>query len=214
MEIRLKKNPRISIDEPFNFSCIRCDVCCGTGPNVSLTIYDVVRMAKALDVDAKTFLRLYTKVIIADLIPHISLAGDENGRCVFLGFQKNEKEEITFCKIYEWRPMRCRLYPVLPIKLGLDHVELDEKCPGLEEHGGKKAFVPRELLKKFNEEVKKHYDILFKKIIVEGKEPMQALDESLDELVYEVKNNSGVRWVSPDYLGELEQKLHGHTKVK
>ena len=172
---------RIRISDKFRFECTRCDLCCGTGPNVSITIYDAVRIAEKINVSIDDFLRFYVKVIIADMIPVMLLPGDMKGRCAFLGFSENGK---TYCKIYEARPMKCRLFPIKIFKLSGEELEIDEECPGI--GSGPEREVPKELVESYRKELKMHYEILHKLIIEDGLEPIEALRNALNIASYEL----------------------------
>lgn len=161
--------------EKFRFKCIRCDLCCGTGPNVSVTIFDAVRMAERVGVGIEDFIRTYLKVIIADMIPIMTLQGDMKGRCVFLGFDSDGK---TYCKIYDARPMKCRVYPLKIFKLSGKDLALDEECPGVGE--GEEVEASGEDVESYRKELKEHYEILTKLIVQGGKEPIEALREALE----------------------------------
>ncbi|MEM0021007.1 MAG: YkgJ family cysteine cluster protein [Fervidicoccaceae archaeon] len=176
----------VGIGEKIKFECIRCDLCCGTGPNVSLTIYDAVRLAKKVDVNIEDFLRTYVKVIVADMMPVMLLQGDAKGRCVFLGFDRNEK---TFCKVYDSRPMKCRLYPVILFKLSLDKVAIDEECPGVNRDGDRQ--IDKNEAEIYMEELKKHYSILHRLIVEEGREPLEALNRALKIAIAELSEKAG-----------------------
>lgn len=194
----LRKNPLIKPGQHFRFKCIRCDVCCGTGPNVHLTLYDVVRMAHYLDVDVITFLHLYTNLIIAAHMPHISLAGDINGRCVFLGFDEEGK---TYCKIYPARPLKCRLYPGLPIAPGNERLELDPKCPGLEESGeGEETTIPTRLYEWYVKEMRRHYKLLYERVVEGGMDPVEAVYTLLKKLAGEIKSGGKPEWADLELL--------------
>jgi Fe-S-cluster containining protein len=188
--------------EKFLFKCIRCDLCCGTGPNVSLTIFDVIRLSYALDVNPHLFLRVYAKVVLADIFPFISLRGDLKGRCVFLGF---DDEGNTYCKLYQYRPMKCRLYPLIMRSPSDTTLELDLKCPGVDASDGEPTQIPLKLYKQYSWEVKKHYSIIYRKIMREGKDAIKALDEAIDELWKLVKKENP-RWLDPSWLESLEKK--------
>lgn len=149
-------------------------MCCGTGPNVSITIFDAIRIAKRIDVSIDDFIRTYVRVILADMIPVMSLAGDMKGRCVFLGFDADGK---TYCKIYDSRPMKCRIYPLKVVRLDGSEIALDEECPGVGR--GKEVKPPADELKKYIEELREHYRILAELIVEKGEEPLRALREAL-----------------------------------
>ena len=87
--------------------------------------------------------------------------------------------------IYPARPMRCRLYPIIIESLKADKIYLDPKCPGLGE--GNELKAPRREIMEYIVERRKHYEILYKYIIGEGMEPLEALKKALEELWEKVK---------------------------
>ena len=187
---------RIGLSEKFRFKCIRCDVCCGTGPNIALTVFDVVRMAKFLRMHWRDFLKSYVKVVIADIYPFMSLKGDEKGRCLFLAYKPTGE---TLCTIYPARPMRCRLYPVIVESLNPSHVYLDPKCPGLGEGG--EVTIPMRLLNQYLWERREHYRRL-SNLLSKGLEPIQALEKLFEEAWREAEK--GAKWADLDWLELLE----------
>jgi len=168
--------------QKVKFKCVRCELCCGTGPNVSITVYDLIRIARYLNVDPKAVLEIFMNVVIADVFPFITLGGDQWGRCVFLGKMQDGR---TYCRIYEARPMRCRTYPALPTNLrGRFHI--DGKCPGLGEDE-ESVLVSEEEAKEALRELKSHYALLYKLVVGDGLSPLEALYESLRLALTEVK---------------------------
>lgn len=115
-------------------------------------------------------------VVIADLIPFISLGNDQWGRCVFLG--TNDKDE-TYCRIYDARPAKCRLYPA-QIQGLTGKLAIDPKCPGIHV-GEEQVIVYEKELKEFMEELKEHYTILFELVINNGYSPLEALFKAVEE---------------------------------
>ncbi len=188
----------IRSDTGYKFECIRCDYCCGTGPNVSLTSFDVVRMSRRTGLHWSSFLRYYTNVIVADLIPVITLAGYGKGRCPFLRF--TEKGE-TYCTIYDARPLKCRIYPLHLVSLDTSELVLDEKCPGVGKDGFKKP--PLMLIKQYSLELKEHYKKLYTRIIINNEKPLTALYQVVDELWKNAEHNNP-EWASLEYLKRLE----------
>ncbi len=167
---------KLRMDSTFKFKCTRQGKCCKGGPNVSLTVFDVIRIAKYLNKHWSDLIPTYIKVIIADMVPFLSLRGIRD-ECIFL---RHNDDGTVFCEIYPVRPMRCRLYPLLPSAPGADYVYLDPKCPGI--GSGPERRVPKEAFEKYYEEVKEHYKLIMKKVLDEGLEPRDALEEVLDEL--------------------------------
>ncbi len=180
----------------FRFKCIRCDKCCGTGPNIALTVFDVVRMARFLRIHWRAFLKNYVNVVVADIAPFMALRGDSAGKCLFLAYKPSGE---TLCTIYPARPMRCRLYPVVVESLNPSHLYLDPECPGLGE-GGVVAVPPR-LLDQYLWERREHYARLYR-LLSQGLEPLEALEKLLEEAWREAEN--GAEWASLDWLESLE----------
>ncbi len=179
----------------FRFECIRCDFCCGTGPNVSLTIFDIVRIARFLRIHYRDVLRSYVKVIVADLVPFFSLRDKGNGECVFM---ERKPSGETLCVIYPARPMKCRLYPVIVESLRPRRVYLDNMCPGVGR--GRETRVPRRLLEQYLEERRRHYEIVLR-LVMEGFEPEEVVETALEEAWREAER--GARWADLDYIESL-----------
>ncbi len=186
----------INPDEPFRFKCVRCDFCCGTGPNVSLTVFDVVRIALFLRIEPRTVLHNYVKVIVADLFPFFSLRDKGNGECVFM---ERKPSGETLCVIYPARPMRCRLYPVIVESVKPRRLYLDLMCPGVGR--GEETRVPRGLLEQYVWERREHYRRLTRLILEEGLEPLEAVDRLVEEAWREARE--GARWANLDYIEGL-----------
>jgi len=182
--------------EWYRFRCTRCGRCCSGGPNVALTVYDVVRMARFLRMDWRSFLKGYVKVIIADLFPHMLLRGDERGRCLFLA---TRHDGTTLCVIYPARPMRCRLYPMLVESLRPARVYLDPRSPGVGQ-GPPKPY-PARLVEHYIKERMNHYKLLARLLIEEGLEPLQALYRALEEAWREAEH--GAEWADLDQIEKL-----------
>ena len=188
----------IRSDTTYRFECIRCDYCCGTGPNVSLTSFDVIRMSRARGVHWSSFLRYYTNVIVADIIPVITLAGYGKGRCPFLRFSEHGD---TYCIIYDARPLKCRVYPLHLVSLDTSELMLDEKCPGVGRGAPRKP--PLKLIKQYSRELREHYARLYKYIIVEKEKPLIALYRVIDELWKSIEHGEP-KWANLEYLKSLE----------
>ncbi len=191
-----KRLIKLGISDLFRFRCTRCGRCCSGGPNVSLTVFDVVRMARFLLISWKGFLRGYVKVIIADIVPHMLLRGDERGRCLFLA-EKASGEKL--CVIYPARPMRCRLYPVLVEDLSGKRVYLDPRSPGVGR--GVLRPLPRRLIEHYIWERREHYRRLYRVIVEEGARPIEGLYRVLEEAWREAEE--GAEWADLDYLASL-----------
>lgn len=186
---------RLKLNETFKFKCVRCDMCCGTGPNVSLTGYDVVRIARFLRMGWKSFLKAYVNVIVADIFVFMSIKG-EHGKCPFLHYKPSGE---TLCTIYPARPLRCRLYPLTIESVKPDHVYLDSFCPGAGKGGDRKP--PEKLVKQYAWELKSHYARLAKLVLEEGLEPIQALEKHIEALWSEAEKNPN--WANLDYIESL-----------
>lgn len=180
----------------FRFRCTRCGGCCSGGPNVSLTVFDVVRMARFLRIEWRGFLRGYVKVIIADVMPHMLLRGDERGRCLFLA---EKHDGVKLCVIYPARPMRCRLYPLLVEGLKPRRLYLDPKSPGVGQGPGRRT--PSRLIEQYIWERREHYRRLHRLIVEEGVEPLEALYQALSEAWKEAEQ--GAAWADLDRLSGL-----------
>lgn len=162
---------KVRIGEEINFKCVPgCTICCATGPNVALTIFDVVRIAKALKVHWRDLFPKYLKVIIGDIVPFVSLR-DVNNKCIFLEGDK--------CKIYHARPLRCRLYPLIPPAPNANFFYVDRKCPGL--LIPRKVKVEKKLMEVYSKEVTEHYRRIMEKVL-NGVEPEEALYKSIEEV--------------------------------
>ncbi len=170
--------------DKIRFSCVRCGRCCSTGPNVALTVYDICRIAKYLGVDWRALRGKYIVAYIADMIPVPALRGLAD-KCAFLEYE----DGLPKCSIYPVRPMRCKLYPFLPVTPSRDDViYVDENCLGIGE--GEPVEPPWETLKQYYREVKEHYTRLYDLIFNQGYEPLEALEKLLDDVCLELKEVS------------------------
>jgi len=168
-------NKIIERHEKTRFVCTRCGLCCSSGPNVALTVYDICRIAKYLNKSWRELAGRYFYVVIADQFPVAVLRGINN-KCVFL--ESNGK--ITYCTIYPARPVRCRMYPFIPVApRELNKYEVSSRCPGVGR--GDVIDPPWSELEKYSEEVTSHYSELFSLIFVEGYDPLRALEILLDK---------------------------------
>ncbi|MGC8983182.1 MAG: YkgJ family cysteine cluster protein [Desulfurococcaceae archaeon] len=171
----MSPNPVVKLGERLAYTCIRCGKCCSSGPNVSLTVFDVCRIAKYLGAPWRELAGKSFYVVIADYVPVIVLRGI-GGRCVFLKYVNN----LPTCTVYPARPARCRLYPFIPIAPRVeDSLEVSSACPGVGR--GELAEPPWDDLKEYLSEVRKHYELLYKHIFEEGYEPLSALEKALDQ---------------------------------
>lgn len=167
---------KIVYGEKVRVTCLRCGRCCH-GPNVSLTAFDVCRMAKFVGLHWRDLRGKYVKAIVADMIAVPALQS-MNNVCVFLRI-----DEKPTCTIYPARPMKCKLYPFLPCSPSHSNVIcLDECCKGV--GVGELIDPPWSLLKQYCSELKIHYTRLYQLVFKEGYEPVKALERLIDE-VYE-----------------------------
>ncbi len=184
--------------ERIRVKCQRSGRCCSTGPNVALTAHDVCRIAKYMGVDWRELRGKYIIAIIADMIAIPALRGMGDGRCAFLKIQNG----LPTCTIYPARPLRCRLYPFLPVSPSKkDQVYVDTYCPG---YGmGDEIEPPWRLLERYYDEIKNQYRRLYQLVFEEGYEPLEALEKYIDEVCEEAEKEP--QWVKPEYLDELER---------
>jgi len=160
--------------ERVRVTCLRCGRCCH-GPNVSLTAFDVYRIADFLGVDWRELRGKYIRAVIADVIP-IPILQSVNGVCAFLVMS-----DKPTCTIYPARPMKCRLYPFLSYSPARsDLICLDECCGGV--GVGEPEDPPWALLSQYHSELKLHYSKLYQLIFEEGHEPLQALEKLIDDV--------------------------------
>ncbi len=170
----LKRGDRI------RFRCRRSGNCCTSGPNVSLTAYDICRIARYLGVDWRSLRGRYIYAVIADMYPVVVLRGIGGQVCMFLEF----RDGVPTCTIYPARPMRCRLYPFQPVSPGdPDRIMIDLKCPGV--GYGEEVEPPWNLLEKYYRELRSHYDRLRKLIFEDGYQPLEALEKLIDDVCRE-----------------------------
>ncbi|NAZ26924.1 MAG: YkgJ family cysteine cluster protein [Thermogladius sp.] len=162
--------------DKVRFRCGRSGVCCSSGPNVSLTIFDICRIARFKGVSWRELAGRYIYVVVADYLPIPVLRGLDN-KCVFLEF----KGKLPTCSIYPARPMRCRLFPFIPVSPGdPGRLLVSSICPSVGR--GPSIDPPWNLLKLYYEEVKESYRMLIRLIMEEGYEPVEALEKALDEV--------------------------------
>ncbi len=186
---------KINLNGSFKFKCIRCDLCCGTGPNVTLTVFDIVRMAEYLNVHWRTFLYEYTKVLVGDMMVFVALRDKGKGECVFMEYENG----LTKCRIYPARPMRCRLYPLYLVSPSANYLHLDTECPGVGK--GHEVKVPKKLVERYSFEVKYHYKEIMRLVLDEGLRPLEALEAVLERLWEEAEK--GAEWAKTEFLEKL-----------
>ncbi|MDI9619382.1 MAG: YkgJ family cysteine cluster protein [Candidatus Nezhaarchaeota archaeon] len=183
----------VAVGGKVKLSCSRCGSCCH-GPNVSLTAFDVCRVAEFLGLHWGELKGRYVAAVIADMVA-IPVLASRGGLCAFLEF--NDK---PYCRVYPARPMRCRLYPFIPYSPGRqDLINLDYCCRGV--GFGEVIEPPWELLSSYYQEVKYHYSKLNSLIFEGGYEPLKALEILIDEVYEERRTREG--------LGHL----HGSARI-
>lgn len=104
----------LALDDTFSFTCSRCNGCCTYKPGdivvgvPILSLYDVIRISRSLNMDTTDFIRSYTEMDHdASLGNQLSLRYiglEEEKRCPFLS--------ETGCSIHENKPFACRLFPI------------------------------------------------------------------------------------------------------
>ncbi|MEM1628205.1 MAG: YkgJ family cysteine cluster protein [Desulfurococcaceae archaeon] len=163
-------------DRSTRYKCIRCGKCCTSGPNVALTVFDICRIARFLRIDWRALTGRYIYAVIADHIP-IPLLRGIGDKCVFLRYN-NGKTPV--CDIYPARPMRCRLFPFIPVSpTSRDRLEISSICPGIGKGDEEPPFNDLDI---YIYEVSYHYRELFRLIFHENQDPMEALSQLLDSV--------------------------------
>ena len=110
-----EKNPtniipqKMTLDSKIKFRChpgVSCFTACCGNINIILTPYDILRIRRALNMEAQEFLLRFTTPTYLEKtdLPGVKLHLDENGRCPFVTPEG--------CTIYPYRPTTCRYYPV------------------------------------------------------------------------------------------------------
>ncbi len=107
----LEGRQQLSGDQTFPFTChpgVPCFNACCADVNIVLTPYDVLCLARRLDMHTHDFLDAHTiNPISKDLqlpIVLLKMNDDEAKRCPFVAEQG--------CTVYEDRPWACRMYPL------------------------------------------------------------------------------------------------------
>ncbi|MCD6385486.1 YkgJ family cysteine cluster protein, partial [Candidatus Sumerlaeota bacterium] len=99
-------------NDTFRFECDKSGICCKNRFNGSiiLTPYDVARLRKRLGLTSSQFIRQHAEMILGaeSELPMALLrydyVSDRKNKCPFI--------RSYGCRVYEDRPLRCRLYPV------------------------------------------------------------------------------------------------------
>ncbi|MDD4652617.1 MAG: YkgJ family cysteine cluster protein [Methanothrix sp.] len=103
------------------FECLRCGNCCTTGDPIRLRPEDAAHLARGLKIPLNKALKKFT---IADP----QKAGVLNFKHILPC--KFYDQSAKGCKIYQFRPWSCRIFPFLGIYGSEDRVVVNELCPG------------------------------------------------------------------------------------
>lgn len=134
----LRGRRQLANDEKWSFGChagLPCFSSCCADVNIVLAPYDILRLARRLELSTQEFLDQYALMpITKDLhLPVVMLKmGEEpDRRCPLVGEQG--------CTVYEARPWSCRMYPVMealpPARAGVQSLPVhflaeDDFCKG------------------------------------------------------------------------------------
>ena len=111
----------VSLEDRLRFECKRCACCCYKY-EFTLTPYDILRLCHGLNIRTRAFLVRYGRiapdpegglpVFWLDFAKVQRTISDEGVfSCPFLDLQ----EDQFLCRVYPFRPTRCRSYPLLRI---------------------------------------------------------------------------------------------------
>lgn len=103
------------------FECKRCGNCCTTGDPIRLRPEDAALLARGLKIPLNKALKKFT---IADPQRDGVLNFKHILPCKFYD------QSARGCKIYQFRPWSCRIFPFLGIYGSEDRVMVNELCPG------------------------------------------------------------------------------------
>lgn len=116
----------VSLGDRFRFECKRCACCCYKY-EFRLTPYDILRLCHGLNITTGAFLARYGRiapdpegglpVFWLDFAKVQRTMGDEGVfSCPFLDLN----EDQFLCRVYPFRPTRCRSYPLLKVDADRD----------------------------------------------------------------------------------------------
>lgn len=115
----------IGKQEIFNFSCgphVPCFNECCRDLNQFLTPYDVLRLARHMEMDSRDFLNTWTRTHLGPEtgLPVVTLRPSKDGKnCPFVSPEG--------CRVYENRPASCRMYPLARmLRRSRDNRSIDE----------------------------------------------------------------------------------------
>ena len=100
-------NEKLTLEDKFATGCRNCNGCCKNGSDVTLSAYDLYRMAKEMGLSIKDFFEKYCDLIEGSnsSVPIILLQlSEETGKCALL---KNGK-----CISNDARPTVCAMHPL------------------------------------------------------------------------------------------------------
>ena len=103
---KLMEHP-LEADDKFSFRCKQCGGCCRDRNDILLSLFDICRIAKQLNIPPEEVIYNYGYVHIGQTskIPLVSLKmRADNNECPFL---KNGR-----CKIHSGKPAACALFPL------------------------------------------------------------------------------------------------------
>jgi hypothetical protein len=141
-DIPLPQARRLEREEKFRFRCgpdLPCYTDCCRQLDLALTPYDVLRLRRALGLNAGEFLERYTVVEQSDDSPfpqvYLAMVDDGEASCPFV--------TADGCAVYRDRPGACRAYPLgRGARLGEDGTVSDfyvvlteDHCRGFAEEG-------------------------------------------------------------------------------
>jgi len=119
MDLNLKRNITIRIANS-KFECKRCGLCCKTA-DIMLSNREINGISYHLKIDREEFIKKFTKIKEINKIKHFGdkdyyitgkcyvIKKDENNVCPFF----REENKLSYCTIYEYRPIVCRLFPYI-----------------------------------------------------------------------------------------------------
>jgi Fe-S-cluster containining protein len=111
MEDDVKSPP--SVFFMTNFQCRRCDACCRQPGFVYLASGETERLAGRLGMDVYDFTNRHCLLLERQ---HLVLKKQPDETCLFLGEEG--------CSIYDARPAQCREFPLVPILINFNEVEI------------------------------------------------------------------------------------------
>lgn len=111
----------------LRFACTRCGNCCTGAPGSTwVDEAEVERLAARIGLDREAFLAAYTRTLVRNGRPMVSLREKANHDCVFWAAG-------TGCTVYADRPRQCRTWPFWRVNLvdGDAWEAAGGGCPGI-----------------------------------------------------------------------------------